>query len=183
MALMPAALAPLALAACATSQGGAPGPGVAPQVARVEAYLRHVNLAEEPFTQVWPDGAHGGGVLTYRPGALDMQYTAPHAMELRASGHHAVFTDSQSGSETRIGLAHNPLGLLLDDPVRLSGPVTVTDLHQGGGFLQLSLTRTDNPSQGLVTLRFRDSGTSLTLYEVHIVDERRQVTLITLTPV
>ncbi|MFT8674808.1 MAG: hypothetical protein ABF990_00800 [Acetobacter sp.] len=178
MLLVPA----VALTACATPQTRTPAVGQDPQVARVEAYLRHVNLIDAPFTQVWPDGAQGGGVLTYRPGTLDMRFSVPHAMELRAAERHAIFTDSQSGSETRIGLAHNPLGLLLDDPVRLSGPVTVTDVRQGNGFLQLSLARTDNPSQGLVTLRFRDQGDRLSLYQAHIVDERRQVTLITLAP-
>lgn len=175
------ALAPLFFAACATPQhGGERGSAV---VGRVEAYFRTVDLQGEPFTQIWPNGSTGGGLITYRPGYLDMRYTAPHDMELKASERSAVFTDAQNGSETHMGLTHNALGLLLGNPVRLSGPVTVTDVQQPPGVVQLSLARTDNPSQGLVTLRFRDVGGALTLYEVRIVDERRQVTQIRLDPV
>lgn len=171
-------LAPLFLAACATQQTG--GAGHTTAISRVEAYFRTVNLQAVPFTQVWPNGRTGGGLITYRPGYLDMRYTLPHEMELKASERSAVFTDAQNGSETHMGLAHNALGLLLGNPVRLAGPVMVTDVQQPAGFVQLSLARTDNPSQGLVTLRFKDTAGSLTLYEVRIVDERRQLTQIRL---
>lgn len=175
------ALAPLLLAACATTSGVESPPNAA-AVSRVEAYFRTVNLHDVPFTQVWPNGAVGSGLITYRPGALDMRFTTPHEMELRASERSAVFTDAQNGSETHIGLAHSALGLLLGNPVRLSGPVMVTDVQQPPGMLQLSLTRAENPSQGLVTLRFKDAGGRLTLYDVRILDVQRKLTQIRLDP-
>lgn len=171
-------LLPLLLAACASQ--GMQGASSERDITRVEAYFHTVDLKAAPFSQVWPDGAVGSGELAYHPGYLDMRFTAPHPMTLHAEGRHAVFTDSATGAETRIGLAHNPLGLLLDNPVHLGGAVTVTDIRHAPGVLQLSLARTDNPSQGLVTLRFRDSAARLALYEVRIVDERRRVTVITL---
>lgn len=175
------ALAPLLFAACATTpQLGSGRSGAT--ISRVEAYFRTVNLQNQPFTQIWPNGATGEGLITYRPGYLDMRFTTPHEMELKASGRSAVFTDAQNGSETHIGLGHSALGLLLGNPVRLSGPVLVTDVQQPAGMLQLSLTRADNPSQGLVTLRFRDTGGALALYEVRILDERRKLTQIRLDP-
>ncbi|MFT8549793.1 MAG: hypothetical protein ABF739_01670 [Acetobacter okinawensis] len=175
------ALAPLLLAACATTAGVESPPNAA-AVSRVEAYFKTVNLHDAPFTQVWPNGAVGSGLITYRPGALDMRFTTPHEMELRASERSAVFTDAQNGSETHIGLAHSALGLLLGNPVRLSGPVMVTDVQQPPGMLQLSLTRAENPSQGLVTLRFKDVGGRLTLYDVRILDVQRKLTQIRLDP-
>lgn len=178
-----AVLAPLALAACAgqTMQGTSGAKNA--DVARVENYFRTVDLENAPFLQTWPNGSRGGGLITYKPGSLYMHYTAPHEMELRASGHHAVFTDAQQASQTRIGLAHNPLGLLLDNPVVLSGAVTVTNVQKQPGVLQLSLTRTDNPSQGLVTLVFHDVANRLALSSIQIVDERRHVISISLDPV
>lgn len=173
-----ALLLPLLLAACAGQ--GVRNASSEHDIARVEAYFQTVDLKAAPFSQVWPDGAEGSGALVYHPGYLDMRFTAPHLMTLHAEGRHAVFTDSATGAETRIGLARNPLGLLLDNPVRLGGAVTVTDIRHAPGVLQLSLARTDNPSQGLVTLRFHDSAGRLSLYELQIVDERRRVTLITL---
>lgn len=175
------ALAPLLFAACAGTPEGQGGHSAA-ATSRVEAYFRTVNLQDALFTQIWPNGATGGGLMTYHPGYLDMRFTTPHEMELKASGHTAVFTDAQNGAETHIGLGHSALGLLLGNPVRLSGPVMVTDVQQLPGMLQLSLTRADNPSQGLVTLRFRDAGGVLALYEVRILDERRKLTQIRLDP-
>ncbi len=175
------ALAPLLFAACAAPQVDNGRYGAT--VSRVEAYFRTVNLQDVPFTQVWPNGGTGGGILTYRPGYLDMRFTTPHEMELKAAGRAAVFTDAQNGSETHMGLGHSALGLLLGNPVRLSGPVMVTDVQQPAGMVQLSLTRADNPSQGLVTLRFRDTGRTLSLYDVRILDEQRKLTQIRLDPV
>ncbi|MCH4143738.1 LolA family protein [Acetobacter peroxydans] len=173
-----ALLLPVLLTACAGQ--GVQGTSSQRDIARVEAYFKTVDLKAASFSQVWPDGAVGRGTLVYRPGYLDMRFTEPHFMTLHAEGRHAVFSDSANGAETRIGLARNPLGLLLDNPVRLGGAVTVTDIRRAPGVLQLSLARTDNPSQGLVTLRFHESAAHLSLYEVRIVDERRRVTLITL---
>lgn len=171
------ALAPVFLAACATGQGGGTASQAA-DTARVEAWLRAAKLETVPFTQTWPNGATGGGVLTYHAGYLHLNYTVPHAMDLEASGAHAVFRDSQTGSETRMGLAHNPLGVLMGNPITLSGPVTVTDIQTPPGILQISLTRTDNPSQGLVTLVFRDVRHVLDLYEIRILDDRKRTLLI-----
>ena len=58
----------------------------------------------------------------------------------------------------------------------------VTDVQQSPGMLQLSLTRAENPSQGLVTLRFKDAGERLTLYDVRILDVQRKLTQIRLDP-
>ncbi|GBQ30840.1 hypothetical protein GOB83_00700 [Acetobacter fabarum] len=172
------ALAPLVLAACATQQVGG-GPQNA-TVNRVEAYFRTVNLQDAPFTQIWPNGASGSGLITYRPGYLDMRFTTPHEMELKASERSAVFTDAANGSVTHIGLGHSALGMLLSNPVRLSGPVMVSDVQQQRGLVQISLTRADNPSQGLVTLRFRDEQGVLSLYDVRILDAQRKLTQIRL---
>lgn len=173
-----ALIGPLVLAACATGQGG--GSTGQSDVHRVEAYLRAATLRNVPFIQTWPNGTTGGGTLTYHSGYLHLIYTAPHVMDLEASGSHAVFKDSQTGSETRMGLAHNPLGLLMGNPISLSGAVTVTDIQKPSGILQISLARTENPSQGLVTLIFRDDGRQLTLYELRLVDERRNTVFIRL---
>lgn len=172
-------LGTLFLAACAGGQGGLGKPAQT-ETARVEAYLRTAQLKNVPFVQTWPNGATGGGGLTYRPGYLHLVYTAPHGMDLEASGSHAVFKDAQAGSETHMGLSHNPLGLLLGNPIQLSGAVQVTDVQKTPGVLQISMARRDNPSQGLVTLLFQDSGRALTLHDITVVDERRHKVLIQL---
>ncbi len=88
-----------------------------------------------------------------------------------------VVHDEPSDATTRISLAANPLGLLLSGPVRLSGPVTVTDVQRGPATLQLSLTRASNPAQGLLTLFFDDRPDgSLVLSGLEAVDAERHRT-------
>jgi hypothetical protein len=58
--------------------------------------------------------------------------------------------------------------------------VSVTDIQKPPGIMQVSLTRTENPSQGLVTLIFKDNGRTLSLFEIRIVDERRHTLFIRL---
>lgn len=166
------------LAACAGGQGlNKPNQT---DTARVQTYLRTAHLEAVPFVQTWANGSTGGGVLTYRPGYLHLVYSAPHAMDLEAAGDHAVFKDAQAGSETRMGLSHNALGLLMGNPIQLSGAVQVTDVQKTPGVLQISMARSDNPSQGLVTLLFQDSGRSLMLHDIRVVDERRHTIVIQL---
>lgn len=169
------------LAACAGGQGGGAGPNQA-DTARVEAYLRTAHLTNVPFVQTWPNSTTGGGVLTYHPGYLHLAYTNPAGTDLEATGNHAVFKDSQTGSETRMGLAHNALGLLMGNPIKLSGPVQITDVQKTPGVLQISMARSDNPSQGLITLVFQDTGRALILHDIRMVDERRHTLFITLQP-
>lgn len=163
----------LSLAGCAGTKKPSDA-GRQVQINRVEQYLRTVHLNAVPFTQLWPDGATGMGQLTYSPGYLYLFYQDPPGTELKARGLHAVYKDGQNGSETSMGLAHNPLGLLMGNPIVLSGAVMVTDVRQQPGVLQISLARAANPSQGLVTLTFADSNNILSLSDIHVTDERRR---------
>ena len=153
-------------------------------ISAVESYLSTVKLKDVPFVQMWSDGVQGAGVLTYYPGSLFMRYSQPHVMTLKANGKSAVFIDRVMGSETHMGLSRNPLGVLLEKPVRLSGSVIVTDVQQrwkgNNGSIQISMARKDNPSQGLVTLRFKQFGKQMTLYEIRILDETHKETIIDL---
>ena len=79
-------------------------------------------------------------------------------------------------STTRIALSANPLGLLLARPLRLSGDISVTDIQRGAGILQVSLARTSNPAQGLLSLVFSDRSGTLALIGLQAVDARGQRT-------
>jgi len=142
------------------------------QAHRVEAYLNRPATLEGHFTQVGPQGNGGAGQFTYSPGALALDYTTPHAMTLRASGSHLVLNDSQTGAVTRVSLSRNPLGLLLHVPVRFGGSIQVTDISSVPGASQISLAQADNPSQGLLTLRFAERDQRLVLETLDGVDAR-----------
>ncbi|GBQ91892.1 outer-membrane lipoprotein carrier protein [Gluconacetobacter johannae DSM 13595] len=171
--------APLALAACQAM----PGAGGGHDVARIAHYLNTTRGLTAHMVQTWPDGGVGEGRLSYDPGHLRLDYDTPHPMKLVAAGGHLVFRDSLRQSVTRMTLSRQPLGLLLATPVQLGGAITVTSVQHGSNVVQVSLARTSNPSQGLLTLGFSDFAGQLTLVAIEILDERRNRTRLHLTDV
>ena len=89
-----------------------------------------------------------------------------------------VFNASQLQQTSNIPLGRTPLGLLLQDNLRLSGDVTVTKVVRMPGQLQVTLLRTATPSEGSITLIFADN--PLTLRTWTVVDAQRQETRISL---
>ncbi|NHN83690.1 outer membrane lipoprotein carrier protein LolA [Acetobacter musti] len=171
-----ALLAGLALTACAGSGSQLLSGDDQRDVARVEAWLNEQPSLKLLFSQTFPDGGTGSGVMSYVPGNFRLDYTIPHGMTLVAGDGHLVLTNPQNGAVTRMGLSHTPLGLLLAQPVRLSGPVTVTSVRHAPGTLQISLAKTDRMSDGLLTLQFTDSPGELALSGIVLVDDRQHVT-------
>lgn len=161
------------LAACA----GAPvqqAPDQQADIARVEAYLNTSNGLQANFVQTWPDGGKGQGVMHYDPGRLRLDYETPGSMKLVAASGHLLFVDHRRELVTRMSLGHQPLGLLLEQPVRLSGQIAVTAVQHGQNSLQVSLARRDSESQGILTLGFSDIGGRLSLLVIEMTDVERQ---------
>ncbi|GBR08356.1 hypothetical protein AOE01nite_05840 [Acetobacter oeni] len=169
-------LAGLALAACAQSGTAILSGGDQHDIARVEAYFNNLTSLRLLFEQTFIDGGHGSGVMSYAPGSFRLDYSVPRGMTLVAGDGHLVLSNPQTGAVTRMGLSHTPLGLLLARPVRLSGPVTVTSVRRSPGVLQMSMAKTDRMSDGLLTLQFADTGETLTLSGIVLVDDRQHVT-------
>ncbi|MFT8719373.1 LolA family protein [Acetobacter sp.] len=173
----------MALAACApTERASTLSSQDQADTARVEAYLNGLSTLKLWFTQTWPDGGRGYGTLLYTPGNLRLDYDNPKGMTLTAGDGHLVLNNPQTGAVTRMGLSHTPLGLMLIRPLRLSGDVTVTAVRRGPSALQVSLARTNRLSDGLLTLQFQDSGASLTLVGLVLVDDRQHTTTLEFSP-
>lgn len=144
------------------------------EIERVEAYLNNTHGLQASFVQTWPDGGKGQGVMHYDPGRLRLDYTTPGAMKLVAANGRLLFVDHRRESVTRMSLGRQPLGLLLDQPVHLSGQIVVTAVQHGANSLQLSLARADSASQGILTLGFSDIGGRLSLLVIEMTDVERQ---------
>lgn len=172
IAVLAAVLAGASLAGCAVSGMDGLNAQQRAQAHRVEAYLNASGRIEGTFVQHGPQQNGGAGHFTYQPGALALDYDVPHPMTLRAKGTHLVLDDSQTGAVTRVSLSRNPLGLLLHTPVRFDGAIRVTDIRSAPGASQISLAQADNPSQGLLTLKFLDDGGHLQLASLDGVDAR-----------
>ena len=148
-------------------------------IARVEAYLNTLRTLKARFFQVAPNGATSGGtVWLERPGRMRFQYDPPALYLLVASYGELVFYDAQLGQTTHIPLSQTPLGILLQDNVKLSGGVTVTSVVRQPGQLQLTIQRTSSPGDGSLTLIFADN--PLVLRQWIVLDQQRQETRVTL---
>lgn len=140
-----------ALAAAGPAAAALP-PDVVPQV---ERYLNGIATLRARFTQIDPSGeAKTGRVYIDRPGRLRFEYDPPEQMLLVATDWRLVMYDRQADQTTTIPVDRTPLGLLLDDPIRLSGPVTIRSLAELNGELHLTLFQTDEPGLGEIELVF-----------------------------
>lgn len=148
-------------------------------VARIEAYLNGVHTLHGRFLQVAPDGRTSEGQLwLQRPGRMRFQYDPPSPFLLVGGNGLLVFNDRQLNQTSNIPLNQTPLGLLLQDNLRLAGDVTVTGIARMPGQIQVSMVRTASPQDGTLTLIFADN--PLVLRQWTVIDAQRQETRITL---
>ena len=148
-------------------------------VARAEAYLNTIHTLKARFQQIAPNGSISGGTAWLeRPGKMRFQYDPPSPFLLVAGHGLLVFHDSQLDQTSNIPIGRTPLGLLLQDNLKLSGDITVTKIVRYPGQLQLTVLRTASPSDGSLTLIFADN--PLTLRSWTVVDAQRQETRVTL---
>jgi outer membrane lipoprotein-sorting protein len=146
---------------------------------RVEAYLNGVRALRSRFRQTAPNGATSEGqAWLQRPGRLRFQYDPPSPFLLVGGNGLLVFNDSQLKQTSNIPLGSTPLGLLLQDNLRLSGDVTVTGVARPPGQLQVTVVRTKSPADGSLTLVFADP--SLALVQWVVLDAQRLQTQVRL---
>ncbi len=153
----------------------------AADVARVEAYLNGLHTLKARFEQIAPDGQTSGGtVWLQRPGRMRFQYDPPSPFLLVAGYGLLVFHDSQLNQTSNIPLGRTPVGLLLQDPVKLVGDgVTIQQVARYPGQLQVTMYRTASPGEGNLTLVFAD-GPPLILRSWTVIDAQRRQTRVTL---
>jgi outer membrane lipoprotein-sorting protein len=180
-------LAPLVLVVSGTladaqSQSVALAPQDVADVRRIEAYLNATRALHARFIQVAPDGGTSSGqAWLVRPGRMRFQYDPPAPFLLVASHGILVFYDSQLRQTSNIPLSSTPLGLLLQDNLRLSGDVTIVSFVRMPGQLQVGIVRTATPQDGVLTLIFADG--PLALRQWTVLDQQRHETRVTLTDV
>jgi outer membrane lipoprotein-sorting protein len=148
-------------------------------IARIEAYLNGLHTLKARFLQVAPDGGTSGGIAWMeRPGRMRFQYDKPSPLLLVAGHGLLVYYDRELRQTSNIPLGATPLGLLLQDNLKLSGDVTVTGIERQPGQIQITLVRTRSPGDGSLTLVFADN--PLALRQWVVMDSRQQETQVSL---
>ncbi|MBV9735647.1 MAG: outer membrane lipoprotein carrier protein LolA [Acidisphaera sp.] len=173
-------LAGLALLALpAAGPAFTPTPQDRADLARIEAYLNGVHSLKARFLQIAPDGSTSQGTAWLeRPGRMRFQYDPPSPLLLVAGHGLVVFHDAELQQTSNIPIGSTPLGILLAADIRLSGPVSVTDVQRRPGEIALTLVRTASPEEGSLTLVFSDG--PLLLRSWTVVDAQRQATRVSL---
>ena len=99
---------------------------------RVEAALNGIRALHSRFRQTAPSGAVSEGqAWLERPGRMRFQYDPPSPFLLVGGHGLLVFNDRQLNQTSNIPMGSTPLGLLLQDNLRLTGDVTVTGMTRG----------------------------------------------------
>ncbi len=123
-------------------------------LAQVQAYLNGLRQFQAQFDQTGDDGAAFGLIWVQRPGRLRVQYVTPRPRLMLANHGRFLISDGATGAITTMPVANTPLDILLADEIELSGAITVSQFLPQPGSVQLGLTKTGNPGQGRLTLRF-----------------------------
>lgn len=149
-------------------------------VTRIEAYLNATKAIQARFLQVAPDGnTSQGQAWLVRPGRMRFQYDPPSPFLLVGGNGLLVFNDSQLRQTSNIPLNSTPLGLLLQDNLKLFGEITIVSFVRQPGQIQVGVVRTRSPQDGVLTLIFSDNPLSLRQWTV--LDAQRQETRVTLS--
>lgn len=148
-------------------------------LARVEAYLNALRVLRARFLQVAQNGASAQGTAwIWRPGRMRFDYDPPEPILLVASGGQVMMYDRELRQPTTVPASATPLGLLLRPEIRLSGDITVTETARRGGFLHVSLHRTNAAAEGRLTLTFQEEPMQLRQWTV--LDAQGRETRVTL---
>ncbi len=120
------------------------------------AYLNSIRTMRARFAQTSSTGNYAEGtVYLQRPGRLRIEYDPPAEVLVVANGSSLIYEDGELDQVSYIGIDDTPLGLLLRESVEFTDPeITVTDMRQSAGLLDISMVQTDDPGQGTLTLRF-----------------------------
>ena len=174
-------LAALPVLAVASPLGAQTAPPVLDRaaLARVEQYLNGLTSFRARFLQLGQNGASATGVaLIARPGRMRFDYDPPEPTLLIASSGQVLMYDRELRQPSIAPANSTPLGVLLRDPIQLSGDITVTATERRGGFLHVSLHRTGAAAEGRLTLTFQEA--PLELRQWAVVDAQGRETRVTL---
>jgi outer membrane lipoprotein-sorting protein len=156
--------------------------GVADRAAltRVEAYFNTMTTLRARFLQIAQGGGSAEGTAwIWRPGRMRFEYDPPEPTLLIAADGQFFHYDRQLRQPTVVPLSSTPLSVLLRDPLRLSGDITVAGLERSGGLLRVTVHRTGQAAEGQIQLVLDEQPMALRQWVV--LDPQGRSTRVTLS--
>ncbi|ALG74010.1 cell envelope biogenesis protein LolA [Azospirillum thiophilum] len=126
-------------------------------VAKVEEYLNGIVNLQSKFLQVAPNGRQATGTFYLsRPGKMRLEYDRPLKDFIVADGSFVFYWDGEMRQQSSAPIGSTLADFILRKTIRLSGDVTVTEVFQAPGVIEVSLLETKDPGKGTLTLVFED---------------------------
>ncbi|WP_245986456.1 LolA family protein [Azospirillum thermophilum] len=136
-------------------------------LAQVEEYLNSVHTLQSKFVQAAPSGSQTSGTFYLsRPGKMRLDYDPPVKDFIVADGTFVFYWDGEMQQQSSAPIGSTLADFILRKDIRLSGDVTVTDVFQAPGVVEVSLVETKDPGKGTLTLVFEDRPLQLRKWRV-----------------
>jgi len=149
-------------------------------VAAVEAYFNGITTLRARFLQISQQGASAEGTaMIWRPGRMRFDYDPPEPTLLIAADRQFFHWDKELRQPAIVPLASTPLGVLLQEPLRLTGDITVAAVERGEGLVRVTLHRTGREGEGRIQLVLDEA--PMVLRQWAVQDAQGFVTRVTLT--
>jgi len=161
-------------------QGSSEGDRAA--LARVEAYFNGMTTLRARFLQIAQGGASAEGMaLISRPSRMRFDYDPPEPTLIIAADGQFFHYDRALRQPTVVPLSSTPLAVLLRNPLRLSGDITVAAVERAGGLLRVTVHRTNQAAEGSIQLILEENPMQLRQWVV--VDAQGRSTRVTLNQI
>jgi outer membrane lipoprotein-sorting protein len=136
-------------------------------IARIETYLNELKSVGANFTQVNDMGEfRHGKIAIQRPGKMRVTYDPPQKDFIVADGEYVHIWDDGMQQQTNMPVGSSIAELILRDPIKLSGDVTITRFERFPLKLELTVVSTQDPGDGQLTLIFEDKPLQLRQWRV-----------------
>ncbi len=134
---------------------------------KAEDYLDKLDSVEARFIQTAHDGTQlVGNFYLDRPGKLRFDYDPPLEDFVVADGFFIYFYDAELGEQTNAPIGQTLADFILRENIELSGDITVQNIRKSGGFLQFTITQTEDPQAGTLMLAFSENPFALKKWRV-----------------
>lgn len=147
---------------------------------KIENYFNTVKTMKSEFVQSSSSGVFAqGDVVVSKPDKMRLTYRPPSPVEIIADGKYLIFHDKKLGQVTHMDLFANPAAFMLHENFKFDNSgLTVTDVTQGNGTIEITVYKTNEASNGRVKLIFRKNPFELKQWQV--TDAQQVKTTVTL---
>lgn len=146
---------------------------------RIETYLNNLKNVSADFMQI--DDAGGimhGQVAIVRPGKMRVTYAPPSKDFIICDGSWVHIWNDDLKAQTNVPQGTSLAELILRDPVKLEGDVTITKLERFPAKIEVTVIQTNDPGAGSLTMVFEDK--PLKLRQWKIIDPQGRTTGVSL---